>query len=129
MDHALFPELSERRAFIVDRVRREEERFLETYLRGLTLLQSEIEHCRYYFEVANVDALRSVFDIYESESLNAMAQTPPLVYGLAAAPRTRPMVRESSRSTSSAQVLGQSCGHAEATKSRVIVNSLPWSGL
>jgi len=46
---------------------------------GDALLQSEIEHCRYYFEVANVDALRLIFDTYESESLNALAQTPPLV--------------------------------------------------
>jgi hypothetical protein len=47
----------------------------------------------------------------------------PSVYGFRAAPRMRPIVRESSRSTSSAQVLGQSCGHAEATKCRVIVVS------
>jgi len=46
---------------------------------GDALLQSEIEHCRYYFEVANVDALRKVFDIYEGESLSALAQEPPLV--------------------------------------------------
>ena len=37
-----FPELSERRAFITDRIRREEERFLETLSKGLTLLEGEI---------------------------------------------------------------------------------------
>jgi glycyl-tRNA synthetase len=31
------------------------------------LLQSEIEHCRYYFEVADVAALRAVYDTYENE--------------------------------------------------------------
>ena len=32
------------------------------------LLQSEIEHCRYYFDVAEVDNIRQVYDIYESEA-------------------------------------------------------------
>ncbi|MEZ4595204.1 MAG: glycine--tRNA ligase subunit beta, partial [Chloroflexota bacterium] len=32
------------------------------------LLQSEIEHCRYYFDVAEVDSIRQVYDIYESEA-------------------------------------------------------------
>ena len=32
------------------------------------LLQSEIEHCRYYFEVADVDTIRSVYDAYEQEA-------------------------------------------------------------
>lgn len=32
------------------------------------LLQSEIEHCRYYFEVADVEALRAVYDTYEQEA-------------------------------------------------------------
>ena len=41
--------------------------------------------------------------------------TTPAVYGLSLAPRMRPMVRSSIRSTSSAQVLGQSCGHTDAT--------------
>ena len=35
-------------------------------------LQSEIEHCHYYFEVADVDALRSVYDSYERESLRCI---------------------------------------------------------
>jgi len=37
-----FPELNDRRAFITDRIRREEERFLETLSKGLTLLEDEI---------------------------------------------------------------------------------------
>ena len=37
-----FPELTERRAFITSRIRREEERFLETLTKGLGLLESEI---------------------------------------------------------------------------------------
>jgi len=37
-----FPELSERRAYITDRIRREEERFLETLSKGLNLLEAEI---------------------------------------------------------------------------------------
>ncbi len=36
-------------------------------------LQSEIEHCKYYFEVADVDALRQVYDTYERESQRALA--------------------------------------------------------
>ena len=32
------------------------------------LLRSEIEHCRYYFEVADVEALRAVYDTYECEA-------------------------------------------------------------
>jgi len=32
------------------------------------LLQSEIEHCRYYFDVADVDSIHQVYDIYESEA-------------------------------------------------------------
>ncbi len=34
---------------------------------GNVLLQSEIEHCKYYFNVADVDALRDVYDTYERE--------------------------------------------------------------
>jgi len=32
------------------------------------LLASEIEHCRYYFEVADVEALKAVYDTYEREA-------------------------------------------------------------
>ncbi len=46
---------------------------------GDVLLQSEIEHCRYYFEVADVPALAQVFNIYEAEAERALAQKPPLV--------------------------------------------------
>ncbi len=38
---------------------------------GDVLLQSEIEHCKYYFEVADVDGLKQTFDVYESESRRA----------------------------------------------------------
>jgi alanyl-tRNA synthetase len=37
-----FPELTERRAYITDRIRREEERFLVTLSKGLNLLEGEI---------------------------------------------------------------------------------------
>ncbi len=36
-------------------------------------LQSEIEHCTYYFDVADVDSLRQVYDTYERESQRALA--------------------------------------------------------
>ncbi|GIK59011.1 MAG: glycine--tRNA ligase subunit beta [Chloroflexi bacterium] len=32
------------------------------------LLQSEIEHCQYYFNVADVEAIKQVYDIYEREA-------------------------------------------------------------
>ncbi len=35
---------------------------------GNLLLQSEIEHCKYYFNVADVDAIRAVYDNYENEA-------------------------------------------------------------
>jgi glycyl-tRNA synthetase len=41
------------------------------WLDGITyadiMLQDEIEHCRYYFDVADVDALKVVYDTYERE--------------------------------------------------------------
>lgn len=39
---------------------------------GDVYLQSEIDHCRYYFEIGDVDGLRRVFDTYESESNRAL---------------------------------------------------------
>jgi len=41
-----YPELADRRAYITDRIRREEERFLETLSTGLSLLQGEIEELK-----------------------------------------------------------------------------------
>ncbi|MBW4438839.1 MAG: glycine--tRNA ligase subunit beta [Pleurocapsa minor GSE-CHR-MK-17-07R] len=41
-------------------------------LYGDILLQSEIEHCKYYFEVADVDGLRQTYDVYEAESKRAL---------------------------------------------------------
>jgi glycyl-tRNA synthetase len=35
-------------------------------------LQSEIEHCRYYFDVADVESLKRVYDTYESEHKRAL---------------------------------------------------------
>ncbi len=54
-------------------------RWVEDLTYGALLLQSEIEHCRYYFEVADVEALREVYNTYEAEALRALAQDPPLV--------------------------------------------------
>lgn len=34
--------------------------------------QSEIEHCRYYFEIADVDGLKQTYDVYESEHKRAL---------------------------------------------------------
>ncbi len=46
---------------------------------GDVLLQQEIEHCTYYFNVADVDALRAVFITYEQEAKRALDYEPPLV--------------------------------------------------
>jgi alanyl-tRNA synthetase len=43
---AAYPELEERRAFITDRIRREESRFLETLANGMELLDREIRELR-----------------------------------------------------------------------------------
>src|SRR5664279_352020 len=46
------------------------------WLPGLTygdvFLQSEIEHSKYYFEIADVESLKDVYDNYESESKRAL---------------------------------------------------------
>ncbi|MFQ3565995.1 MAG: glycine--tRNA ligase subunit beta [Aggregatilineales bacterium] len=39
---------------------------------GDILLRSEIEHCKYYFEVADVDGLKATYDVYESENRRAL---------------------------------------------------------
>ena len=39
---------------------------------GDLLLQSEIEHCQYYFNVADVKALREVYDSYENEARRSL---------------------------------------------------------
>ena len=39
---------------------------------GDVMLSDEVEHCRYYFEVADVDALRRVYDTYEREHARAL---------------------------------------------------------
>lgn len=37
-------------------------------------LQSEIEHCRYYFDVADVNSLKKIYDTYEQESQHALQE-------------------------------------------------------
>jgi glycyl-tRNA synthetase len=39
---------------------------------GDVLLRSEIEHCTYYFEVADVEGIKQVYDIYEGEYKRAL---------------------------------------------------------
>ena len=39
---------------------------------GDLLLRQEIEHCRYYFDEADVDALKNVYDIYEEEAKRSL---------------------------------------------------------
>ena len=46
--------------------------WVDDLLYGDVLLRSEIEHCKYYFEVADVDGLRQTYDIYERESKRAL---------------------------------------------------------
>ncbi len=39
---------------------------------GDVMFSDEVEHCRYYFDVADVDALKTVFDTYEREYAGAL---------------------------------------------------------
>jgi len=59
-----YPALVERRAYITDRVRREEERFLETLSKGLSLLEEEVRKAR----AAGLHVLRGdvVFKLYDT---------------------------------------------------------------
>ena len=59
-----YPELAERRAFITDRIRREEERFLETLTKGIEMLDGEIEELK----VKGVATLpgETVFRLYDT---------------------------------------------------------------
>ena len=41
-------------------------------LYGDVLFRSEVEHCKYYFEVADVDGLKATYDVYERESKRAL---------------------------------------------------------
>jgi glycyl-tRNA synthetase len=41
-------------------------------LYGDILFRSEIEHCKYYFEVADVEGLKQTYDVYERESKRAL---------------------------------------------------------
>jgi glycyl-tRNA synthetase len=40
---------------------------------GDVYLQSEIEHCRYYFEIADVEGLKQTYNFYDAESKRALA--------------------------------------------------------
>ncbi|MBI5666667.1 MAG: glycine--tRNA ligase subunit beta [Chloroflexi bacterium] len=40
---------------------------------GDLFLQSEIEHCQYYFEIADIEGLKQVYNVYEQESKRALA--------------------------------------------------------
>jgi glycyl-tRNA synthetase len=46
---------------------------------GQMLFSSEVEHCTYYFDVADVNALRAVYNTYEQEAERALSHEPPLV--------------------------------------------------
>ncbi len=59
-----FPELAERRAFVTDRIRREETRFLETLSKGLALLEDEIAALRSRGEATLPGA--TVFRLYDT---------------------------------------------------------------
>lgn len=39
---------------------------------GDLLLRGEVEHCTYYFEVADVEGLKQTYDVYESENRRAL---------------------------------------------------------
>ena len=39
---------------------------------GDVMFNDEVEHCRYYFDVADVDALRATYDTYEREYVRAL---------------------------------------------------------
>ena len=59
-----FPELFERRAFVTDRIRREEERFGETLSKGLALLEDEIREAKARGERALPGSV--VFRLYDT---------------------------------------------------------------
>ncbi len=60
---SVYPELAERRAYITDRIRREEERFSETLSKGLVILESEIARLRGQ-DVLSGDVAFKLYDTY-----------------------------------------------------------------
>ena len=46
--------------------------WLEGISYGDVMFNDEVEHCRYYFDVADVDALKTVYDTYEREYARAL---------------------------------------------------------
>jgi alanyl-tRNA synthetase len=60
-----YPALRERRAYIQDRVRREEERFLETLSKGLSLLEEEVRKAKAgRLEMLSGDVVFKLYDTY-----------------------------------------------------------------
>ena len=43
---------------------------------GDVMFRDEVEHCRYYFDVADVDALKTVFDTYSGNTPRRWKATP-----------------------------------------------------
>ena len=41
---------------------------------GDLMLQDEIEHCRYYYEIADIESLQKTYDVYEKEHERALAE-------------------------------------------------------
>ena len=60
----VYPELAERRAYICDRIRRDEERFLETLSKGLSLLEDEVAALRERGETTLPGSV--VFKLYDT---------------------------------------------------------------
>ncbi len=57
----------------------------DTISYGDVRFQAEVEHCKYYFELADVEGLKETYDVYEREAnraLNAGAITPAYDYVL-----------------------------------------------
>ena len=46
--------------------------WLEGVSYGDVMFDDEVEHCRYYFDIADVDALKAVYDTYEREYARAL---------------------------------------------------------
>ncbi len=46
--------------------------WLDSLTYGDMFLRSEIEHCKYYFEIADVEGLKQTYDVYERESKRAL---------------------------------------------------------
>ncbi len=56
-----------------------EEPWNETVKYGEVRRQEEYEHSKYYFEIADVERLRQMYDLYKAEAESCLDQHPPLV--------------------------------------------------